>query len=156
LRRWPFTLNNVPSSVWRVTAPCDEVFTTINGPSHLLWSFSCPNNLTLELKSNTLSLGTNSLLILLSCYLLVLSLYILELWYARLRHSSNSKSCIFLFTPAASKSCSITWWPNELWILTPQVDDRSSHKPIDMVTYPMVSYRLFCQPIVHRVIDLSM
>jgi hypothetical protein len=29
LRQWPFTLNNVPLLFLRVTAPCDEVLTTV-------------------------------------------------------------------------------------------------------------------------------
>ena len=80
-----------------------KCFITLNGPSHLLQSFPCPNNLTLELKNNTLSPRVNYFLILLSCHLFVLSLYILALWYAFSHHSSSSESCIFLLVLAASK-----------------------------------------------------
>ena len=56
LRRWPFTLNNIPSLLRSMTTPCDDELTTSNGPFYLLWSFPCLKSFTLELKSNTLLL----------------------------------------------------------------------------------------------------
>jgi hypothetical protein len=102
--RGPFTLKVLPPSYWSVIAPCGVASTMMYGPSHLLRSFPCPNNLTLELKSNTLSPSLNSFcLILLSCHLLVLSLWILALWYALSLHSFSFDSYCFLCILACLK-----------------------------------------------------
>jgi hypothetical protein len=91
----------------------------------------------------------------LSCHLFVLSLYILALWYDFSCHSSSSESCIFLLVHAASKSMFhrlIAQWA----LNSSSIDDRSSKRWVDMVTFQVVFYRPFYKPTMHQVVDLFM
>ena len=156
-KRWPFTLKSVPSSFWSVMAPWDNVLITLQGPSHLLHSFPCPNNFTLELKSNTLPPGLNSFFFnLLSCHFFVLALRVLHYDMPFLSIPLAQRVAFFSSSQLLQSPYFISLWHNVLWIPTRQVGDMYSCRQVDMVTFQEMFCKLYYKPIVLCVTYLSM